>query len=261
MSYISKVLRRSGAPGLLPMPLAQPKGVSNLSGVENEEEDLGQRLHRQEEEEEELQTLHRQEEEEEDLQTLRRQEEKKEELQTLHRQEEEEEDLQTLRRQEEEEEEDLQTLHRQEEEELQTLYRVTPPDATGLDAQNSPSPDEFYNEPQIPAMRALRTSASLATPAADGTSLERPAVDAPPTTDRGEMLTGPGADTLPLGSPLEAPAQHASAWASTPSPGSERPRITIDQIDVVVQEQGAPAPATPTVDILRSMKANYLREL
>jgi hypothetical protein len=233
-----------------------------LARLDAGEEELAQPLRRQQEEEEEIQPLRRQEEEEEEVQPLRRQEEEEEEIQPLRRQAEEKEEIQPLRRQAEEEEE-VQTLHRQEEEEEETspLRRVTPPEAEGLNAENSPQPDESASEPEPSAMMALRREATKSMPgmgsAAVGTdsftvtppALAIPGLDAPGMQD-------PASHDRPTSEPIAQdsffPAPSKAAMAS------ERPRVIIDQIDVVIHEDAATAPASSTADLGRAVKAKYL---
>ena len=269
MSFFAKILSRAATPGFPQAPLAYPKGSSVLDRLDAGEEELAQPLRRQQEEEEEIQTLRRQEEGEEEVQTLHRQEEE-EEIQPLRRRAEEEE-VQTSRRQEEEvqplrrqeEEEEIQPLLRQEEEEASPLRRVTPPEAEGLSAENSPQPDESASEPEMSAMQALRREATPTMPGMGTAALGTDSFTAPPPAPATPGLDAPGIQHPASHDmrTLEAiaqdnfiPAPHLTASASN------RPRVIIDQIDVVIHEDtaAAAAPASSTADLGRAVKAKYL---
>lgn len=303
MSLFAKVLNRAAVPGVAAPAPAWPKGGTvpahrHASNVEiaappprtatqpslhrQEEEEEAQPLRRQEEEkqaqplrrqeeEEAAQPLRRQEEEEE-AQPLRRQEEEQE-AQPLHRQEEEEE-AQPLRRQEEEEEaqalrrqeeeEEAQPLHRreeeeeaqplrrqqeEEEEELQALRRIGINDPIGpVPVDPLPATEEGPQE-ELPDMRALRRAAesAISVPGA-ATAPDLPSVfDGPSADPFGQPAFDPPGADLPLPTPQQA----------------ERPRVTIDQIDVVIQDT-APAKSTagPSLtDLSRRMNSLYLRGL
>lgn len=235
---------------------------------QEEEEEAAQPLHRQEEEEE-TQPLRRQQEEEEAAQPLRRQEEEEEMAQPLRRQEEEEEvAAQTLRRQQEEEEEaaaqplrrqeeeeeTAQTLRRQEEEEeaAQPLYRAADP-MIAVPAEPLPATEDGPQE-DLPDMQALRRDAGGSVGLPAGAAHEAGAVDAP-MMDMPQSVPPDGSDWSPS-SPTPAPTQ-------APDAASERPRVTIDQIDVVIQDDAAAKPATgPSLnDLSRRFNALYLRGL
>lgn len=262
MNFLSKILTRAAIPGVARAPLARPKGGSWLARLDVGEEDRAQALHRQEDEEE-LQTLRRQDEEDQDsLQPLRRQEEEEENLQTLRRQEQEdEESLQPLRRQEEEEEESAQPLRRQEQEEEESahaLRRVTAPDAQQLTAENSPQPDDLDPEPAMPTLRALHREALAAGP--ENTTAGTPAfVD---TTPGQEAPALPAAAWTDGSASIPEAQDHFIPAPRSPERAAERPRVVIDQIDVVIHEEAAAmAPASPTAALSRALKTKYLRGL
>ncbi len=300
MSLFSKVLSRAAVPGVVIGISAVPKGhvpplrraespnegpealtlrrmeeeeemAQTLHRVEGEEEvaqslrraeEDAQPLHRVEEEEaqplrrveeEDAQSLQRAEEEEEAAQPLRRAEEEEEAAQPLHRAEEEEE-LQTLRRAEEEEE--AQALHRAEvesgEEEAQALHRV---EAESEEEEEMVQPlrrldmqdEEMPKEPS--PLQTLRRST-------EGQAVA-------PVTDAGmggqdgaAPVPGFVADLADQGWMPDAPV------ASLP----ERPKVQIDQIDVVIHED---TPSTTgggsgdglSRDLARRLRSTYLRGL
>ncbi len=239
---------------VLPLQRQEEEEAQPLRRVQDEER--AQPLRRQEEEEPAAHPLHRQEEEEEEeeeIQTLRRQEEE-EALQTLRRQEEEEEVAAPLHRQEAEDGGPLQTLRRQEEEEeeMQTLRRAAGAMET-IPAEPMPATEDGPDE-ELPDLRALRRDARLA---ATGNAAPEPsagavsqAADSPAVGDLAHPPTAMPPDPHPAGLPL---AGHAG----------ERPRVTIDQIDVVIHEDAPARTASgPSLsDLSRRVNALYLRGL
>lgn len=207
-----------------------------------EEEEAGQPLRRVETEEEELQTLRRTEEEEE-AQALRRAEieSEEEEAQAMHRVEAEpEEELQALRRTEEEEEEEaVQPLRRQEEEEEEELAQPL----RRLDTQD----EEMPKEPSPLQTLRRNTEGQAVGPVMDAGMGGQ---------DKATPVPGFMADSADQGWTPDAPA----------APPPERPRVQIDQVDVVIQED---APRTTgggsgdglSRDLARRLRSTYLRGL
>jgi hypothetical protein len=281
MSFFARVLSRAAAPGCAQLPLAHPKGGSLLARQDSGEDDIAQPLRRQADTEEEVQALQRQAEEAEEVQALRRQtepDEQKEQAQPLRRQAEDEEAVQALRRQAdtEEEGEQAQPLRRQAEDEeedqalrcqteedgeeqAQPLRRLTPPAAENLDADNSPQPDENASEPELAAMQALSRETVLSPPGV-GAVAQAPVPAGPPAAT--------GLDTIGLQEPAAMEPHTPGLLAQEPfshTPGqaqhtAERPRVTIDQIDVIIHEEAAAATGavSPIADLGRAFKAKYL---
>ena len=203
-----------------------------------EEEEEAQALRRVEEEEETAQSLRRAEEEEE-VQALRRVEEEEEAAQPLRRAEEEEETVQPLRRAGTGEvEEEAQPLRRLEEEEeaVQPLRRTEPPD------------EEMPSEPN--PLQALHPNTSM------------PAFG---PGDSPQLASGMEPD---IQSPFAAfePGFQATDESTGPTaaPPPERPRVQIDQIDVVIHEDTPRASGRSenlSGDLARRMRSTYLRGL
>jgi hypothetical protein len=127
-------------------------------------------------------------------------------------------------------------------------------------------PDEMAGEEEPRDVRALRRSAEgsplpTGQPAAPVTaaadSRGAPAEPIPPwypAEERAAQSAYPAAPPTSAGSVIPAPA--------TASLGAERPQVLIDQIDVLIREPAAPAPAAGhTPDTGRSLRARYLRRL
>ncbi len=228
MSLFGKILNRAAVPGTPAPAPAWPKGTAMP-------------LRRQETDEERVSPLRppprtgavQRQEEEEAAQTLHRQDEE-EEAQPLRRQDEDEE-ARTLRRQEE-----------QEDQEMQALRRAGDPMAS-VPAEPLPASEDGPEE-ELPDMRALRREAPAPLSVANGAPGTEPAPDrGPPPAD----IPAP-----PFATPPDA------AWAPSAA-APERPRVTIDQIDVVIHEDapGAAASGPTLADLSRRMNALYLRGL
>lgn len=235
-------------PEAQPLRRAEPETEEDLqtlrrAEVEEEEEaqalrrqdrdELAEPLRRAEDEEEAAQALRRAEDEGKQVETLRRAEEE-EEASPLRRAEEEEEDAQPLRRADEEEPDEAQALRRQgeEEEDLQTLRRA------------GTMEEEMPDEPSL--AQALRRDVSgPAGPGAEAGAETRSA--------------GIAVSDAPF---LPEPAEQA--FRPAPPPFSDRPRVTIDQIDVVIHEdapKGGGGSDRGFADLRRRMRTTYLRGL
>ena len=141
--------------------------------------------------------------------------------------------MQALRRQEEEPEAAQPPRKLDEEEPAQALHRA-------LSAE-----DEMPPEPR--ALQALRREVNA--PPAPGAAGPAPSEPAPPLAA--------------FEPPLPVPAPDGRAIADAPRP--ERPRVQIDQIDVVIHEEAAPRPGRGgdglSGDLGRLMRSAYLRGL
>ncbi len=289
MSLFSKVLSRAAVPGVAIGISAAPKGyVPPLRRAEppnedpealtlrrmEEEEEMAQPLHRVEGEEEAAQPLRRAEEEEaqplrrveeEEAQPLRRAEEEEEAAQPLRRAEEEEE-LQTLRRTEEEEE--AQALHRAEvesgEEEVQALHRVEAEPEEEVQALRR-AEEEEEEEMAQPLRRLDMQDEEMPKEPSPLQTLRRNTEGQAvvPVTDAGKggqdgaaPVPGFVADLADQGWMPDAPV------ASLP----ERPKVQIDQIDVVIHEDtpsttGGASGDGLSRDLARRLRSTYLRGL
>lgn len=291
MSILSRSLSRALNTGA---PVARPKRGA-MAGHEDEE---AQPLRRTDDEEEEVQTLRRQEQEaeqEQGAQALRRNEDDEQEVQArrrvehdgdrarpLRRGEQQEEDLHAAR-QAEDEEETLQARHEGkdedgEDEHAQSLRRTE--EAEELQARR-PIADED-DEAQ-----AARRQADDEEEALQAMSAETDPENAPPDAElvdaeapsdlRAQRDVAPApAATSPepgMSSVPDPGGAHLVPDAATPDAGvvmppssvttqqaSERPRVSIDQIDVVIHEDGGTAgkAAGVSFDIARAVRARYL---
>lgn len=217
-----------------------------------EEKEQAQDLRRNEEEEEPVQALRRTEEEEEQAQTLRPAQEEGEQAQPLRRVEEEEEQAQPLRRAEEAEEQ-AQALRRTEEEDAaQPLRRVEEEEAKVEPLRRMEPPEEDMPKEPSP-LQALRRD--VATPS-NGLGVAQGETDAA-ATPGGEM---PGPLTafdpaFATPEPTAYPESHSQV---------ERPRVHIDQIDVVIHEETPGTSASSeglSNELARRMRSTYLRGL
>ncbi|GJL53844.1 MAG: hypothetical protein NPIRA02_09760 [Nitrospirales bacterium] len=211
--------------------------------------------------------------EEEQVAPLQRQEtgeEEEEQLATLRRQEtgeEEEEQLALLRRQEEEEEETIQTkriIARQEEVPLEETGQVTlPPTQEDIEPGGEPIDKEFSGEEEPSSLQALRRAVSPVfsqshQPIPNYGEHGNTAEGLPPTFPSQEVLTPPS-----LAMPGFSGENVFNSLPSQPTESSHsRPNVVIEQLDVLIHEQGLPAEKSawrPNRD--RSFRARYLRRL
>lgn len=302
MSLYDRVLSRAALPGAPRTVPAWPKGVAaslrrqergeepdaplhrfaSLAPLRREDEDGPTppmhdqdgddeaRALRPEAEEDEVPTVHRADPEDESR-ALRREEEEGDELRTVVRaeadeearalrREQEHEDVVEARRRADEEEragegEDVRTLRREEEEDaVRSVHRADAADPWGSAPVEhvAGSDDALQDEP--PDLRALRRDAGMAIAGSD-------ALAAPdPFSGAGGAFAGPFAPA-----PFDPIAFDPSGPAAFPPapPPAERPRVTIDQIDVRIYD-AAPArsDSSPSLnDLSRRIRSRYLRRL
>lgn len=297
MSYLCRLAARTAntrakAPAIVPKGLGnrQAPAISRTQDSGEEEETLApmcspvaRRVRRKQEEGEsdEVPAATRDEEEpaaqrqsdNNEVAPLRRQEEEQEELATLRRQADEEGDeetVQTVRRQEEGDEEVAQPVRRQgEEEEAMPMREIArqeevpleetsrpapPPGQADLEPDAGPVSQELAVEQEPSELQALRREVS---PGADLS---------PPASPLGAQSSGSLADAPTPFQPREpdfAPGLGTFEMALSNSPMKEtHPTVVIDQLDVLIHEQVAPAERTaPRQDRNRAMRARYLRRL
>lgn len=154
----------------------------------------------------------------------------------------------------------------EDESDARPLRRQSAAAPEALTADNAPKPEEAPDEPMNelrakPAVGAMNTpppppgNVPAGEPAAQGT----PVPDAAPRESA--PMPAPVEDSVfapPPPQPLHLlpPAPADTAPGST---GTERPKIHIDQVDVVIQEPAAPAPAAAArPDRSRMFRARYL---
>lgn len=128
---------------------------------------------------------------------------------------------------------------------MQTLRRLTPPDAQSLDTENSPRPDDLSGKPE-------RIETEVASP------LRREAAPAPAAAPAAAQAP-PGWDAAPEGpdfAELAPPVPFAPAPQSQKTPS----QVVIEQVDVVIHEPAATAAARPSTaqDFARFARSRYL---
>jgi len=291
MSLFSKVINRAETPGVERPPSAHPKGMAARlhRSAEDEDKDMAAPLRRMDDEDPNMQEapaapLRREEEaksdearplsraeEEESAQPLRRADEE-EQAQAIRRNEDagnENEDAQALRRSADKEEastaqpllraeqdEDVQTLRRaqgSEEEEAQALRR------SETNREEEAAPLRRHDDPQAEEESAQALRRMEESPQEEG-----PAPQTPPGASA-DARSWPSRPNNPLDL-LAPPSEAGTQSRASASPESQPPKVMIDQIDVVIHEDAAPASAATSgssgqADLGRMLNTRYLRGL
>ena len=285
MSVLERSLARAlgaGTPMVRPKPGAITRREAGEAGTlrRTGDEDEARTLRRTEDEQEEARTLRRREtnedgaalarrrtedegegevqarrqedgneDEEQDAQALRR-EEGDDDVQTLRRMEEDGEEVQARRAAEDEDEPVRPLLRRagegeESEDELQPMPRE-------LDPEHAPPGSELVDAEAPPELRARRAEApdSALAPSEPAAPSARGVADA--RTGYGNPVTLDASEPAEVAPPVSVAGQPPN-----------RPHVSIDQIDVVIHEDGGSsgrADGTPT-DFARAVRARYLRGL
>ena len=224
-------------------PLRRGERDDEVSALHSEEEHDEASPLRRDDEEEAMQALHRDDEDDEASAVRRDEDEDEDRVRPLRRRDEDVE-ARSLRRES--------TVEEEHDDAAQPLRRAGGGDPRGA-VPVEPPPDWDDDGPQheLPDMRALRRDVGEAIAGPEAASLQDPppdggsAIDAPFVPAR---FDPPGDSALPPAPPWSQP---------------ERPRVTIDQIDVVIHET-TPASSTSKAslaDLARRMNARYLRRL
>lgn len=284
MSLFNKVLNRAAISGMLTVPIAKPKGGAILNRTSDDEETSVAPMRRMEAEQgenETLQAISRQPEEEEQASPLQRISDNDETVRSLHRMQEDEEEtqVQSLRRQQDEveqedtaqalrsenegNEEEAQAIHRQaspasDEQDMQTLRRAVLEPSSDTERLNAMATSENIAEQELPDMQELRRDGQMSFPVVAAESSMSQADDPAPAEHSLQSEAVPSPFTH---------NSHTEPFTASHNDTSERPRVTIDQIDVVIHEdsgsgtQSLSPRSNSSADVSRRMSARYLRGL